>query len=246
MKTICAFTIWRAMEDPFHKEKSFEIFDTICTKYDRINRLLSLGRDLSWRKKLLPFIPPSLSAPVLDIATGTADQLSLFLKLPHVKKGVGVDLSFSMLDLGRKKLEKRFPLTRWELLHADAQDLPFADNQFSIASISFGIRNIPDVSKALGQMYRVLQKGGKALILEFSLPENPWIRRAYKSYLKNILPRVGGFLSKSKGSYTYLQKTIEVFPYGSSFLKLMKEANFSRTFSLSFCLGAVSLYVGEK
>ncbi len=234
------------MEDPLHKETSFALFDEIYERYDWINRILSLGRDISWRKKLLSFVPLSLSAPVLDIATGTADQLLLFLKLSQVKKGIGVDLSHSMLDLGRKKLEKKFPSERWELIHADAQDLPFSKNQFSVTSISFGIRNVPSPIKALQEMHRVLQKGGKALVLEFSLPERAWVKKAHAFYLKKVVPTLGGFLSKNKDSYAYLQKTIETFPYGSNFLQIMKEAGFTKAFCLPICLGAVSIYAGEK
>ena len=228
------------------KEQSYAMFDTISPSYDRINRILSLGRDLAWRKKLKQYLPCFSSLNILDLATGTGDQIFTFLPVKKVKKVIGLDLSRQMLDLARKKLEKKGEKNRWDLIHGDAQNLPFSEEQFEAVSISFGIRNMPDPKKALQEMLRVLKPKGRALILEFSLPQTPWVRKVHHFYLKSILPKVGGFLSKNPDSYEYLHQTITSFPYGKAFLDLMEEAGFYAPFQIPLNLGAVTLYVGEK
>lgn len=219
-----------------------DMFNKISPTYDQVNRILSFGRDIAWRKAVARHLPLRLHLQVLDLATGTGDQLAaLFQKGASIHRAIGMDVAEEMLNIGRKKLASH-PV---ELLVGDAQKIPFADNRFDAVTISFGIRNVEDPSKALREMCRVLQPRGKALILEFSMP-NRFIRPFFLFYLRSILPRLGGHFSKEPFAYRYLNKTIETFPSGKEFLGLMEQAGFRNCKRHSMNLGSVSLYVGEK
>jgi len=219
------------------------MFDEISSSYDFVNRVLSFGQDLRWRKKLAKHLPLKPHLQILDLATGTGDQIAaLYRAKLSIEKVVGIDLSEEMLAIGRKKL-KAIPAVT--LLKGDAQKLSFVDESFDAASFSFGIRNVSNPSASLEEIYRVLRKRGRCLILEFSMPSS-WIRPFFLFYLRKILPRLGGALSKKRAAYKYLNQTIETFPSGEAFLTLMKNAGFSNLKALPMNFGSVTLYVGEK
>ncbi len=223
--------------------QSWKMFDEIATSYDRINRVLSLGMDKAWRRKLIKSLPDKKNMELLDLATGTADQLlSLLNSGASIKQACGIDLSKEMLEIGRKKVADKKNV---KLIEADAQELPFKENTFDVATFSFGIRNVPDPLQSLKEIYRTLKPSGKCLILEFSLPPQP-IKSAYLLYLRHLLPFLGGLLSKNKQAYTYLNQTIETFPYGEAFTHLMREASFTKLKIHPMALGAVTLYEGTK
>jgi demethylmenaquinone methyltransferase/2-methoxy-6-polyprenyl-1,4-benzoquinol methylase len=233
-------TTGKDIPDP--RIESWKMFDRIARGYDRANRILSLGADRSWRKRLARHLPEGKLA-LLDVATGTGDQLlALFgQKNIQIAQAFGVDLSQEMLHLAKEKLAH----TPTKLLLASADQLPFSKNFFDAATISFGIRNVPSPLTALQELHRVLKPQGKALILEFSIPPFP-IRPFHLFYLRHILPHVGRFLSRDPEAYRYLNQTIETFPYGKAFVNLMKQAGFSQLTVEPMMFGAVSLYVGVK
>lgn len=219
------------------------MFDRIALSYDRINRILSLGQDLRWRKTLAYFLPAKPHLELLDLATGTGDQVLAALKMhPSIARVVGVDLSSQMLEQARRKLSSN---SKVHFLTADATHLPFSNESFDAVSCSFGIRNMPDSMKALKEMHRVLRPGGTALILEFAVPRFP-IRPFVLFYLRHILPKVGGYLSADHSAYTYLNQTIESYPSGTAFLNWMKEAGFKTASWKKLSFGAVGLYIGIK
>ncbi len=222
------------------------MFDKIASTYDQINRILSFGMDKSWRKKVALNLPSKKNLRILDLATGTGDQLlSLFEHGASIQRASGIDLAKEMLMIAKGKLSSKIYKDKIDLICADAQKLPFADNTFDAATFSFGIRNVPDPLKSLQEIYRTLKPQGKCLILEFSLPPKP-IRGSYLLYLRYILPRLGNFLSKQATAYTYLNKTIESFPSGDAFASLMKQAYFHKITLHPMALGAVTLYIGTK
>lgn len=224
-----------------------EMFDTISPTYDRLNRILSGGLDSRWRKRLCPFIPQGDDLTLLDIATGTGDQLiSLFENLSHIKQAYGLDVSDGMLEIGRKKLSRKSYADKITFIEGSALALPFDDHSLDAATISFGIRNLPDCDQGLLEMYRVLKKEGRLLILEFSLPANPLVKSAYLFYLRKILPHIGGIVSKHKEAYTYLNQTIETFPYGKEFCRKIEKAGFSHVKAIPMTFGSVTIYVGDK
>ncbi len=229
------------------RNEVWRMFDRIAQRYDLLNRLLSFGRDVVWRKKLAHFLPEGESLQLLDLATGTADVIIfLFQKSPRIFRAVGIDLAERMLEIGQQKIHEHQLDQVVELKVGDATQIPFPDNQFHVVTIAFGIRNVDDVPQSLREMYRVLKPGGRALILEFSLPHASIIRQAYLFYFRNILPRIGGWISGNHYAYQYLNQTVETFPYGESFAGLMIEAGFSRVGFKPLTFGVATIYYGDK
>jgi len=229
------------------RNELWRMFDRIAQRYDLLNRLLSFGQDVVWRKKLARFLPEGECLEVLDLATGTADVIIyLFQKSARVFRAVGIDLAERMLEIGQQKIREHQLDQVVELKVGDATRIPFPDNQFHVVTIAFGIRNVENVPQSLREMYRVLKPGGRALVLEFSLPRSPIVRNAYLFYFRNILPRIGGWISGDHYAYQYLNKTVESFPYGESFAQLMTEAGFSRVGYKSLTFGVATIYYGDK
>lgn len=228
------------------KQDSWKMFNQIAKTYDRINRILSFGMDQSWRRKVSQNLPAKKNLRLLDLATGTGDQLlSLFENGASIYKASGIDLAKDMLIIAKEKISLKLYQDKIDLICADAQKLPFGDNTFDAATFSFGIRNVPNPLLSLQEIARTLKPQGKCLILEFSLPPKP-IRGPYLIYLRHILPRIGRFMSREPSAYAYLNKTIETFPSGNAFALLMKQASFNKITLHPMALGAVTLYIGTK
>ena len=224
-----------------------KMFDTISPTYDRTNRILSLGLDQYWRRRVAKFLPKRQPLYLLDCATGTGDQLiALMEHTESVGQAVGIDLATEMLRLGRQKIKEKPYKNKVLLQEASATALPFAENTFDCATIAFGIRNVDDVPLALSEMRRVLKPGGRLVVLEFSLPKNEILKALHLFYLRKCLPYIGGWLSKNRDAYTYLNKTIEAFPSGQNFCGLLKHAGFISASAHPLTLGIVTLYVGDK
>jgi demethylmenaquinone methyltransferase/2-methoxy-6-polyprenyl-1,4-benzoquinol methylase len=223
------------------------MFDRIAHRYDLLNRLLSCRRDVAWRNKVAEYLPDRPNQTVLDIATGTADLLlSLFRKSRQVEFGTGLDMSPKMLGLAREKIAGRQLDNRISLVRADALCLPFANGSLDAVTIGFGIRNVPDVPVALAEMHRVLRPGGKVLILEFSLPRNWLMRRLYPFHLRGIIPRVGAMISSDYYAYRYLNETVESFPYGDQFCRLMEQTGFCNVSAVPLTFGIATIYHGSR
>lgn len=231
--------------EPSRKDR-WKMFDRISPSYDKINRIISFGMDQSWRRQVVKHLPDKTRFKLLDIATGTGDQLlSIFDHCKRVDKAVGIDLSSDMMKLAQNKINLKSYSQKISLQRADAQNLPFTEDAFDAVTFTFGIRNVPSPKIALREIHRVLKSKGRCIILEFSLPPQP-IRPFYLFYIRTILPWVGKALSKDKDAYSYLNQTIETFPYGKAFALLMKEEGFHQIEIHPMALGAVSLYLGVK
>jgi demethylmenaquinone methyltransferase/2-methoxy-6-polyprenyl-1,4-benzoquinol methylase len=222
------------------------MFDRIAHRYDLLNHLLSFNRDKSWRRKAASHLPDGKQLAVLDLATGTGDQLVALYRTGKVARGTGIDLAEKMLEIGRDKVDRSGLAGRLELQSGDAETIPFDDNSFDAVTISFGIRNVVDVDRALDEMYRVLKPGARALILEFSLPHNWLIRKAYLFYFRHVLPRMGRLVSGDAYAYNYLNKTVETFAQGDEFCNLMKKAGFDNVHVTPLTFGVASIYQGDK
>jgi len=184
---------------------------------------------------------------VLDCATGTGDQiLSLLAHSTKIVQAVGIDLSKEMLAIARKKIADKGLASIVEFHEADLLSLPFAEKSFDCTTISFGIRNVTDVACALKECLRVLKPGGRLLILEGTIPDSKWIKPFFLFYLRRILPLIGGLLSKNKGAYRYLNKTMETFPSGENFCSLLKEAGFIHAAAHRLTAGTITIYTGDK
>jgi demethylmenaquinone methyltransferase/2-methoxy-6-polyprenyl-1,4-benzoquinol methylase len=231
----------------FPKTESWKIFNLISGRYDFLNRLLSFGMDIQWRKALLKFIPTETTIHMLDLATGTADVvITAVEQRPNIYSAIGLDMADEMLKIGREKVEKKGLSKKIILQHGDAQELPFGDNAFDLLTISFGIRNIPDLRKVMMEMYRVTKPRGKTLILEFSIPENIFLRLGYIIYLRLCVPILGFLFSGNYRAYKYLNQTIEQFPYGDRFCKILKQMGFKNVEAHPLLGGVATIYVGEK
>jgi demethylmenaquinone methyltransferase/2-methoxy-6-polyprenyl-1,4-benzoquinol methylase len=231
------------------REKVWLMFDRIAPRYDRVNRLLSLGQDLGWRYKVAQYLPQREGLTLLDLATGTADQILAILRKSQksqIQKAVGMDMSEKMLECGQEKIKEQKLEEQVELKKGDATAIPLKDQSVDVVTITFGIRNVIQVSQALEEMYRVLLPKGRALILEFSLPPSRFFRFFYLFYLRHILPRVGSWVSGDREAYRYLNKTIETFPHGEAFCNLMKSAHFEKVSAHPIFFGIATIYQGDR
>ncbi|MBI2743157.1 MAG: bifunctional demethylmenaquinone methyltransferase/2-methoxy-6-polyprenyl-1,4-benzoquinol methylase UbiE [Chlamydiales bacterium] len=223
------------------------MFDAISPTYDTVNRVMTGGIDRRWRRELSSLLPSGDKLSLLDCATGTGDQLfSLMESSSTIATAVGIDLAQEMLKYAASKLETKPYKDRVQWIHASASDLPFAEATFDCLTISFGIRNVDDLSKSLQEFRRVLKSGGRLLILETSLPKNPLIRSAHLFYIRHLLPKIGGWLSKNRAAYVYLNKSAEAFPCGESFCSILREAGFKNVRAHPQTFGAVTIYQADK
>jgi demethylmenaquinone methyltransferase / 2-methoxy-6-polyprenyl-1,4-benzoquinol methylase len=226
---------------------SWRMFDRIAGRYDVLNRILSFRRDVAWRRTMGRNLPEGDALEVLDLATGTADVLlGLYREHARIRRGVGLDMSAGMLAQGHGKIRDRKMDGDLTLIRSDAQLIGLRSDAFDAATMAFGIRNVPNVVQALGDIRRVLKPGGRALILEFSLPGNPLFRAGYLMYFRHVLPRIGGWVSGDRAAYTYLNESVEAFPYGDAFLGLMGQAGFENTRAIPLTFGIATLYLGDK
>ncbi len=240
-------------QQKFNKRDSYKMFNRIANRYDLLNRLLSMRQDVLWRKKLAKLLPNKKNLHLLDVATGTADQILHLLEATNslesansINTAVGVDMSENMLAVGRKKVVDRNLDTRVSLKVGDACELPLKKDEFDVSTMSFGIRNVPDVLKALSEHHRVLKPGGVCMILEFSLPKQDWIKKPYLFYFRNVLPKIGSVISGDAGAYKYLNETVEDFPYGDAFANLLKQAGFKTVEQYPLTFGIATIYRATK
>ena len=223
------------------------MFDQISGRYDLINHLLSFGIDRYWRKQLIHHLPKGEALRLLDLATGTGDQLITIMKrAKQVQTALGLDLSSEMIRKGQMKIIDKPYAHQMTLMEGDATEINLKAESVDCVTMSFGIRNVTDAQKCMEECFRVLSPCGRVLFLEFSLPKNRIIRGAHLLYLRYILPTVAGWISGNKKAYRYLNRTVETFPYGKPFCDMLKQAGFFRVKAYPLTFGVATLYVGEK
>jgi demethylmenaquinone methyltransferase/2-methoxy-6-polyprenyl-1,4-benzoquinol methylase len=227
------------------KEQVAEMFDNISHRYDFLNHFLSLNIDKGWRKKVVKMASSGKPKAILDVATGTAD-LAIALTKANPEKIVGIDISAGMLSEGQKKLEKKNLTSIITLQQADSENLPFPDNTFDAITVAFGVRNFENLEKGLSEMQRVLKKGGKLLVLEFSQPTKFPFKQLYRFYFKNILPGLGKMISKDSSAYTYLPESVDAFPYGDRFISILDKLKFQKSFYKPVTFGVAMIYEATK
>ncbi|MFO7784665.1 MAG: ubiquinone/menaquinone biosynthesis methyltransferase [Thermodesulfobacteriota bacterium] len=223
-----------------------EIFTTVTGAYDFLNRLLSLRRDVAWRRRAALEMRFFRTNRLLDLATGTCDlAVEAARKHPGIRI-TGVDLVSEMIALGRAKIRRQGLHRRIHLLKGDAVNLPFADDQFDAAAVAFGIRNMPDRIKALKEMVRVTVPEGRILVLEMALPRSKALRMAYRLYLNAFLPRLARLFSPNPEAYYYLADSIMNFPEPGAFTELMVRAGLEQVKVHPLTFGITYLHVGRK
>ncbi len=221
------------------------MFDRIAPRYDLLNRVLSAGIDVRWRRAAVDYLEPQGRARILDVCSGTADLLVETLRRDSASTGVGVDLSTAMLSRGAAKLAARGLAARTALAAGDAERLPVPACAFDGALVAFGIRNVGDPAAALREMHRALRPGGRVVVLEFSMPEG-LLGRLYRFYFGRVLPRIGGAVSGDAGAYRYLPESVARFPGPAAFADLMRAAGFADVASRRLTAGVAHLYRGDK
>lgn len=232
-------------ENSGKKEQVAKMFDNISRRYDFLNHFLSLGIDKIWRRKAISMLKASQPKVILDVATGTGDFAIQALSLKP-EKIFGIDISEGMLDMGRKKLKERNLSGKIELLKGDSENIPFGENKFDAVTVAFGVRNFENLEKGLREIYRVLKPGGKLIVLEFSRPKAFPMKQAYNFYFKAILPKVGRMISSDKSAYTYLPESVEAFPDGEDFLRILENVGFKQSQCKALTFGISSIYSGAK
>ena len=231
--------------DSGKKEQVEQMFDNISGKYDFLNRSLSFGIDVIWRKMMMRELRKHRPETILDVATGTADVAieAVKLKPKHI---TGMDLSEGMLRVGREKIKRRGLEQIITLEKGDSEALHYQDASFDAVTVAFGVRNFEDLSKGLSEINRVLKPGGRLVILEFSRPSLPLVKQVYDWYFRHFCPWWGKIISKDYSAYKYLYESVKAFPEGKNFTEIAKAVGFKELRARRVTLGIVSLYTGVK
>ncbi len=215
------------------KEQVATMFNNISKKYDFLNHFLSMGIDIIWRKKAIRLLKDKQPKQILDIATGTGDFAIAALKL-NPTKVTGIDISEGMLN------------DKIELQLGDSEKLQFNNNTFDAYTVGFGVRNFENLEKGLTEMLRVLKPNGTAIILEFSKPKKFPIKQIYNFYFNKILPGIGKLVSKDSSAYTYLPESVDAFPDGEDFIKILNKIGYKDAKAIPLMFGIASIYKATK
>lgn len=227
------------------KQQVESMFDNISENYDSLNRVISLGIDQSWRKKVIKKVINHQPDTVLDVATGTGD-LVIALGKSSAKKLIGLDLSKGMLQTGEHKIKAKSLQNKIVMQQGDAEAIPYEDNYFDAITVAFGVRNFENLEKGLTEMNRVLKPGGLVVILETAVPTKFPFKQFYKLYSNNILPLIGRVFSKDKSAYRYLSESASVFPYGEAFNNILKKSGFIEVKDKPQTFGVANIYTATK
>jgi len=227
------------------KEQVAQMFDTISGNYDGLNRVISFGIDVKWRKKVLKMVAAKNPQTILDIATGTGD-LAILMAQTNAREIIGADISEGMMEVGRKKVTEKGLDGRIQLVYGDSEKLPFENAYFDAITVAFGIRNFETLNKGLAEILRVLKPGGIFVILETSVPTKFPFKQGYKFYSKYMLPLIGRLFSKDRSAYAYLSESASVFPHGEVLNNILRKIGFIEVKHLPQTMGVATIYSASK
>ena len=227
------------------KEQVATMFNNISKNYDGLNRVISLGIDVKWRKKVVEIVGKNNPKQILDIATGTGD-LALMMADLQPDKIIGLDISEGMLEVGKQKIAKVNLSDKIEMIVGDSEDMPFDDNTFDAITVSFGVRNFANLNKGITEIARVLKPTGVLVILETSNPTKFPFKQGYKFYTNFILPIIGKIFSKDKVAYSYLSESANSFPFGEAFNNILQKNGFKHTEHKPVTFGVATIYIAKK
>lgn len=221
------------------------MFDTIAKEYDGLNRVISLGVDTKWRKRLVKLVKEKQPENILDIATGTGD-LAIALAETGAGEIIGLDISRGMLEIGQKKIVAKNLEKTIQMVQGDGESLPFDKDHFDAITVAFGVRNFEDLEKGLKEILRVLKPGGILAILETSVPTKTPIKQGYFVYTRYILPLIGRLFSRDRNAYAYLSESAAAFPHGKAFNNILGKIGFIGMENKPQSLGVASIYIASK
>lgn len=227
------------------KEQVAKMFDNISENYDGLNRVISFGIDVKWRKKVIAIVGENNPKQLLDIATGTGD-LAIMMAALNPDKITGLDISAGMLEVGKQKIAKANLSDKIDMLVGDSENMPFNDNTFDAITVSFGVRNFANLDKGLTEINRVLKPGGKLVILETSVPTKFPYKQGYHFHSSVILPMIGKLFSKDKVAYSYLSESANSFPFGKKFNNILLKNGFTTATDKPVTFGVATIYVATK
>lgn len=227
------------------KEQVAQMFDNISGNYDGLNRVISFGIDVKWRKKVLQLVSAKNPKTVLDIATGTGD-LAILMTNTSAEEIIGLDISAGMLEVGKKKIADKKLDSKIQMVLGDSENIPYADNYFDAITVAFGVRNFETLEKGLAEILRVLKPNGIFVILETSVPTKFPYKQGYAFHSKFILPLVGKMFSKDKAAYSYLSDSANEFPFGEALNNILRKIGFIDVKHLPQTFGVATIYHASK
>lgn len=228
------------------KEQVAQMFNQIAYRYDFLNHFLSGGIDKGWRRKAIRELEPVKPKMILDVATGTADMPLMMMKFLSAEQIIGIDISEGMLAVGKQKITQAGLQESIKLQLGDAESISFPDEYFDGITVAFGARNFQNLEKGLSEMYRVLRPGGKLVILEFSRPNKGFILPIYKFYLRIVAPRIGKVFSGNGEAYKYLNDSVNAFPEGDSFARILKQTGYLNVVHSALNMGICTIYCADR
>lgn len=232
------------------KEQIALMFNDIAPTYDKLNHILSLNVDKSWRRKAVKRLKKSVAEVqnpmILDVACGTADSTIQIARSIENAEILGLDISEKMLEIGEEKVKKLGLESRIKFHNSSAENIDFQDDTFDAVFVAFGVRNFEDRMKGLGEILRVLKHDGSLFVLELSEPQNVIVRWFYNLYFKNILPFIGKKVSGNAAAYRYLQQTVEKFPMPKEFMKMLQDIGYQDIKHKAYSCGLCRLYQAKK
>lgn len=227
------------------KAQVTKMFDAISKNYDGLNRVISFGIDVKWRKRVVHIVGTSNPKSILDIATGTGD-LAINLVATGASKITGLDISPGMLAIGKKKVQEKNLGGIIDMVIGDSEKMPFPDNSFDAVTVAFGVRNFENLEKGLSEINRVLKPKGTFVVLETSVPTKFPFKQGYFLHTKYILPTIGKLFSKDKIAYNYLSESAAVFPFGEDFNNILRKTGFIDVENRPQTFGVATIYVASK
>ncbi|HEX2536448.1 MAG TPA: bifunctional demethylmenaquinone methyltransferase/2-methoxy-6-polyprenyl-1,4-benzoquinol methylase UbiE [Chitinophagaceae bacterium] len=233
-------------EEGGKKQQVSAMFDSIAGRYDLVNRVLSAGIDIGWRKKAIGELARYRPAHILDVATGTGDMALMAARILQPERITGIDISEGMLAIGRKKVESAGLTTRIELVSGDSETINFPDGTFDAGMVAFGVRNFEHLQQGLAEILRVLKPGAPLIVLEFSKPKSGLFRALYRFYMTVFAPNLAKWMKQNKEAYQYLNESSQAFPDRKQFTDILDRTGFSDTSFKQLSLGICCIYRGRK